>query len=71
MTDREYKLAVVEETWRNLAGRESPTRLLAYLREQDNDRAIDAVLWALGLDPTRLRNPLPDPTILDEMGGIA
>lgn len=66
MADREYKLAVIREAWPRTY---NSTRLIEYLRGQDNDRGIDAVLIALGIDPATLRNPLPDVTLMDELEG--
>jgi hypothetical protein len=70
MTDREYRLMLITSVWINLAGSE-PTKLIEYLREQDNDRAIDAVLFALGFDPEKTHNPLPDMTLMEELDGLA
>jgi hypothetical protein len=70
MTDREYKLALIASMWGELAGGK-PSKLMAYLREQDNDRGIDAVLFALGFDPEKIHNPLPDITLMEELDGLA
>lgn len=67
MSLREYKLAVIAEYWRLYdAG-----TLVDHLRKMDSDVAIDAVLWALGVDPKKLRNPLPNVTLPEELDGLA
>lgn len=61
-----------EQTWRIDVERRSFKRRVAIEAVKAmNEVELDALLRAVGIDPDELRSPLPNPTLLKELDGIA